>query len=112
MIKRLAIVFSLSALLIIGCSSSQIRFTQDEIKDYPIEIQEHIIKSEVVPGMTPPQVRYAWGAPDEVKLSNTTDGAAQEMWTYSSTMGMFKTRLTFIDGKLTSIVSTEPGRVK
>jgi hypothetical protein len=47
-----------------------------------------------------------------VKLSNTTDGKPQELWTYSSAIGMFKTRLTFTDGKLTSIVSSEPGRVK
>ena len=112
MFRLLAIVSSLAALLLIGCASSQIRFTQDEIKDYPVEMQEHIIKSEVVPGMTPTQVRYAWGSPDEVKLSNTTDGKSQELWTYSSAIGMFKTRLTFIDGKLTSIVSSEPGRVK
>jgi hypothetical protein len=112
MFRLLAIVSSLAALLLIGCASSQIRFTQDEIKDYPVEMQEHIIKSEVVPGMTPTQVRYAWGAPDEVKLFNTTDGKPQELWTYSSAIGMFKTRLTFTDGKLTSIVSSEPGRVK
>ena len=112
MIRLLAIALSLTALLLVGCSSSQIRFTQDEIKGYPVDIQEHIIKGEVVPGMTPQQVRYAWGAPDEVKLSNSTDGKPQEVWTYSSTVGVFKTRLTFIEGKLTSIVSTEPGRVK
>ncbi len=112
MFRLLAIVSSLAALLLIGCASSQIRFTQDEIRDYPVEMQEHIIKGEVVPGMTPTQVRYAWGSPDEVKLSNTTDGKPQESWTYSSTFGVFKTRLTFIEGKLTSIVSSEPGRVK
>jgi hypothetical protein len=110
--KLLVVGLSLSALMLIGCASSQIRFTQDEIKDYPVEIQEHIIKGEVVPGMTPTQVRYAWGSPDEVKLSTTTDGKPQELWTYSSSLGMFKTRLTFVDGKLTSIVSSEPGRVK
>lgn len=112
MIKLSAIVLSLAAFLLIGCSSSEIRFTQEEIKDYPVEMQDHIIKGEVVPGMTPAQVRYTWGAPSEVRLSNTSDGKPQELWIYSSTVGMFKTKLTFIDGKLTSIVSSEPGRVK
>ncbi|HMK60359.1 MAG TPA: hypothetical protein VK452_04335 [Dissulfurispiraceae bacterium] len=112
MMKILMVVLCLTALVLIGCSSSQIKYTQDEIKDYPVEMQEHIIKGEVIPGMTPTQVRYAWGAPDEVRLSTSVDGRPQELWTYSSTMGMFKTRLTFIDGKLTSIVSSEPGRVK
>ncbi len=112
MIRLLLVVLSLASLLVLGCGSSPIRFTQDEIKDYPVDIQEHIIKGEVTPGMTPTQVRYAWGSPDEVKLSNTPDGKPQEQWVYSSHVGIFKTRLTFIEGKLTSIVSSEPGRVK
>ncbi len=111
-VRLLALLISLALLFAFGCASSHIRFTQDEIKDYPIEMQEHIIKGEVVPGMTPTQVRYAWGSPDEVKASTTREGKPQEQWVYSSTMGVFKTRLTFVDGKLTSIVSSEPGRVK
>ncbi len=112
MIRTFLLTLAISALFVLGCGSSQIRFTQDEIKDYPVDMQEHIIKGEVVPGMTPTQVRYAWGSPDEVKLSNTPEGKPQEQWVYSSHVGIFKTRLTFIEGKLTSIISSEPGRVK
>jgi hypothetical protein len=112
MIRLILLLAGFAVLFVLGCSSSQIRFTQDEIKDYPVETQEHIIKGEVVPGMTPTQVRYTWGSPDEVKMSTATDGKPQEQWVYSSTVGVFKTRLTFIEGKLTSIISSEPGRVK
>jgi hypothetical protein len=112
MIRLLLSVVSLAAAFTLGCTTSNIRFTQDEIKEYPVEMQEHIIKAEVVPGMIPSQVRYAWGAPDEVKLSTMPDGRPQEQWVYSSAFGIFKRKLTFIDGKLTSIVSSEPGSVK
>lgn len=112
MIRLLSLVLSLAALFALGCASSQVRFTQDEIKSYPIDIQEHIIKGEVSPGMTQSQVRYSWGAPSEVNIKSTSNGQPKEEWVYSSGMGMFKTRLTFTDGKLTSIVSSEPGKVK
>ena len=55
MIRLLLLLTGIAVLFVLGCSSSQIRFTQDEIKDYPVEMQEHIIKGEVVPGMTPAQ---------------------------------------------------------
>jgi hypothetical protein len=112
MIKLLLAVVGLAAAVTLGCATSSIRFTQDEIKSYPVDMQEHIIKGEIVPGMMPTQVRYAWGAPDDVKLSTTPEGKPQEEWVYKSAIGIFKTRLTFIEGKLTSIVSSEPGRVK
>ncbi|MDI6728173.1 MAG: hypothetical protein QMD44_04505 [Thermodesulfovibrionales bacterium] len=100
------------AVFLVGCASSSVRFTHDEIKDYPLDVQEKIIKGEVTPGMTPQQVRYAWGNPDSVKkLESEKDGKQKEEWTYSSVLGAFKTRLIFIDGKLTYIISTEPGRV-
>ncbi|MCL4537277.1 MAG: hypothetical protein M1610_06785 [Nitrospirae bacterium] len=99
------------AVLLVGCASSSVRFTQDEIKDYPLDIQERIIKGEVAPGMTQQQVRYAWGNPDSVKKLEPENGKPKEEWIYSSVLGAFKTRLIFIDGKLTYIISTEPGRV-
>ncbi|HTZ17106.1 MAG TPA: hypothetical protein VMB78_01570, partial [Dissulfurispiraceae bacterium] len=78
MMRMLLLALAVSALFVVGCGSSQIRFTQDEIKDYPVDMQEHIIKGEVVTGMTPTQVRYAWGPPDKVLMSNTPDGKSQE----------------------------------
>ncbi len=112
MMKLLLAVVGLVAAFTLGCAASNIRFTQDEIKGYPVDMQERIIKGEIVTGMMPTQVRYAWGAPDEVKLSTSPDGKPQEEWLYKSPIGIFKTRLTFVEGKLTTIVSSEPGRVK
>ncbi|MEW6739925.1 MAG: hypothetical protein ACOYU2_11660 [Nitrospirota bacterium] len=110
--KSFYVILLVVVWLLAGCASSSVRFTHDEIKDYPLDVQEKIIKGEVAPGMTPQQVRYAWGNPDSVKkLEPEKDGKQKEEWTYSSVLGAFKTRLIFIDGKLTYIISTEPGRV-
>ncbi len=94
-----------------GCASYA-RYSNEEIKDYPIEVQEKIAKAEIMPGMTPQQVRYSWGSPSQVKTLEPDNGKQREEWVYSSGLGVFKTRLTFIDGKLIYIVSSEPGRVK
>ena len=89
------------------------RFSYEEIKDYPPQIQEHIKKGEVVTGMTLQQVRYAWGAPTIVKvLEPTPDGRERVQWEYHRWGGTFKTILRFTDGKLTEIVTTEPGIAK
>lgn len=95
-----------------GCAAAPARFTHDEIKGFPVEVQENIIKGQVVPGMTPQQVRYAWGSPDSVRTLQPQDGKLAEEWVYTSGVGLFKTTLTFIEGKLVYIVSSEPGRVK
>jgi len=99
------------AIFLSGCASSA-RYSNEEIKDYPVEVQEKITKGEIMPGMTPRQVRYAWGSPNEVRTLQPENGKEREEWVYSSGLGVFKTRLTFIDGKLIYIVSSEPGRVK
>ncbi|MBI3592249.1 MAG: hypothetical protein HY099_02000 [Nitrospirae bacterium] len=99
------------AVLFLGGCASYARFTHDEIKDYPLDVQEKIIKGEIMPGMTPQQVRYSWGSPNSVRALEPENGKQREEWIYS-TMGVFKTRLTFVDGKLTYIISSEPGRVK
>jgi hypothetical protein len=113
MLQRLILLAAcLAALAALGCASSEVRFTQDEIKGFPVDIQERIVKSEVAPGMTPQQVRYAWGSPSSGKVLGAVDGKPREEWTYSSGLGVFKTRLIFVDGRVTSIVSSEPGRVK
>ena len=102
----------LFALLVLGGCASYARYTQDEIKDYPLEIQEKIVKGEIVPGMTPQQVRYSWGSPSSVTTLKPEDGKQREEWIYSSAAGIFKTRLTFVDGKLVYIISSEPGKIK
>lgn len=82
-----------------GCATG-VRYTIEEIKDYPEPIQTAIKKGEVVLGMTPAQVRYAWGTPDKVGTSYE-EGKHKELWIYSSFLGLAKaTYLFFEDGKL------------
>ena len=109
---RVVCSFLLAAALVSGGCASYARYSHDEIKDFPLEVQEKIIKGEIMPGMTPQQVRYAWGSPSSVFTLEPEGGKQREQWIYSTAAGIFKTRLTFIDGKLVYIVSSEPGRVK
>jgi hypothetical protein len=54
-------------------------------------------------GMTPQQVRYAWGAPSTINvLPPTENGKKKEEWLYSSALVM-KKRLLFIEDKLVDI---------
>lgn len=95
-----AILF-VTALFLTGCGSS-LRFTHEEIKDYPLDIQEKIIRGEVAPGMTQQQVRYTWGAPNSIRSLNPLNGKSREEWIYSNTIG-YRVRLLFIEGKLGDI---------
>lgn len=100
--NAILIVSVLLFFLQVGCAKS-IRYSADEIKDFPPEIQEHVKKGEVMLGMTPQQVRYAWGAPDSIRNLEPLDGKTREEWIYSSagTMGVVGTKLLiFYDGKL------------
>jgi hypothetical protein len=91
---------ALSALL--GCAST-VRYSPDEIKGYPPEIQEQIQQGNVVVGMTPQQVRYAWGSPTTVNvLAPAQDGKLREEWLYSQSI-FVQRRLLFVDGKLFDI---------
>ncbi len=87
-----------------GCSST-VRYSPEEIKDYPPAIQEQIRQGNVVTGMTTQQVRYAWGPPASVNvLVPGADGKPKEEWIYSMVMGVFmERRLLFVDGKLVDI---------
>jgi hypothetical protein len=103
------VFFSLGALVVLmawslgGCASSTARYSQDEIKDYPPAIQENIQQGMVAIGMTPPQVRYAWGAPSTINILPPTEGGKKkEEWLYSSGVFM-KKRLLFIEDKLVDI---------
>ncbi|MFO0752855.1 MAG: hypothetical protein U0411_05970 [Thermodesulfovibrionales bacterium] len=104
---RMARMAGVGALLFLaafsaGCTSAPVRFTHDEIKGYPLDVQERIIKGEVMLGMTQQQVRYSWGSPATVKASVARDGKQREEWIYSDTVG-YKKRLLFVDGKLSDI---------
>jgi len=92
---------------IFGCASSPVRYTYEEIKDYPPEIQERIAKGEISLGMTKEQVRYAWGPPSSTRVLTPEKGKQREEWVYSSSLGILKSRLIFVDGKLAYIISNE-----
>lgn len=96
------VVILITALLFlsqVGCTKS-IRYSEEEIKGFSPAIQEHIKQGEVVLGMTPQQVRYAWGSPDSLKILEPSEGKTREEWIYS-TFGVVETKLLlFFDGKL------------
>jgi outer membrane protein assembly factor BamE (lipoprotein component of BamABCDE complex) len=85
-----------------GCTKS-IRYTEDEIKGYPTNIQEQIRKGTIDLGMTKDQTRYAWGSPNFITILAPFDGKSREEWLYTeqATMGVMGTKILFFyDGKL------------
>lgn len=96
-------------LSLFSCTKAM-RYSYEEIKHFPLKIQEHIKQGEVITGMTYQQVRYAWGPPSVEKvLAPTHDGKDRLQWEYHKLGGAFKTILRFTDTKVTEIISTEPG---
>jgi len=94
-----------------GCAKS-VRYSAEEIKDFPPSVQEYIRNGEITPGMTMAQVRYSWGAPDSVTtLASSESGEERVEWVYKR-MEVLKTRLIFTNDSLTEIVSTEPGIIR
>lgn len=107
---RWLFLISVAAALVAACSQSTVRYTADELRDFPPAVQERIMKGEVAFGMTPQEVRYAWGAPEEVRVLTPVGGKAREEWTYTKLLGVYQTRkLLFMDGKLVYMVP-EPDR--
>jgi hypothetical protein len=97
-----ALFLTLSLWTLLGCTTT-VRYSPEEIKGYPPMVQEQIQQGNVVVGMTPQQVRYAWGPPTTANvMTPTQDGKMREEWLYSS--GIFvQRRLLFVDGKLFDI---------
>jgi hypothetical protein len=110
--KKIALcVAFISLMLAAGCAKS-VRYSQDEIKDYPPAIQDHIKNNEVTIGMTKIQVRYSWGGPHAVKILSPGEGGKERVeWVYEKHK-FFKTRLIFTDGRLAEIINNEPGAGK
>jgi hypothetical protein len=105
------IIVTVCALIVFVSCTKEMRYTNEEIKDFPPQIQEHIKKEEIVTGMTFTEVRYSWGAPDIVNvLPPASEGQDRVEWVYNKFP--FKSILRFTDGKLTEIISTEPGIAK
>jgi uncharacterized protein YneF (UPF0154 family) len=98
--KLIIVILAVSFLFGVGCTKS-VRYTEEEIQQFPPETQEQIRQGEVKLGMTTQQVRYAWGAPNSIKfLEPTPEGKTREQWVYSK-LGVFATKLlVFVDGKL------------
>lgn len=97
--KWLILFFVIFLMSQLGCVKS-IRFTEEEIKNFPPNIQDNIRKGEIALGMTKEQVRYAWGSPDSIRILSPIDEKSREEWIYSY-LGIFNTRiLLFLDGKL------------
>ena len=98
----LILLSSLIFLLQVGCTKS-IRYSEEEIKNFPPNIQDNIRKGEVDLGMTQEQVRYAWGAPDFIKILAPYNKKAREEWIYSrkGTIGVIGEKLLlFYDNQL------------
>ena len=110
--KKFLLLFSILFIILqAGCAKS-LRYSQEEIKDFPEGVQEHIRKNEIDTGMSKLQVRFAWGGPDAVNvLSPDEDGKERIEWVYKR-LSVFKTRLIFTDDKLTQIISSEPGLIR
>jgi outer membrane protein assembly factor BamE (lipoprotein component of BamABCDE complex) len=94
--KIAGVLFALLCIMAIGCTKS-VRYTEGEIKDYPPNIQEQIRKGTIDLGMTRDQVRYAWGAPNSIKILEPFEGKSREEWMYTeqSTMGVLGTKILF-----------------
>lgn len=97
---RKGFIFVILLFLVLSGCATNVKYTLEEIKDYPEPIQKTIKKGEVLIGMTPAQVRYAWGSPDKASTSYE-GGKHKELWIYTSFLGLSKgTYLFFEDGKL------------
>lgn len=106
--KAIFLVLSLLLFLETGCTKS-VRYSEEEIRGFPIDVQERIRNGEISLGMTQSQVRYAWGSPDSViVLEPSEDGKNREEWVYGKFAGVFKTRVIFTDGKITEMISNDP----
>lgn len=104
--KKIVILLSVLFLLLqAGCTKS-IRYTEEEIKDFPSETQDNIRKGQIALGMTQKQVRYAWGSPDSIRFLEPFDGKSREEWIYNvvGSFGVIGSKiLFFFDGKLVYI---------
>jgi len=97
--------FFISVLLVLlqfGCTHA-VRYTEEEIKNFPPAAQDNIRKGQIDLGMTAEQVRYAWGSPMSRKSLEPYEGKSREEWIYSASgmQDVVGTKiLLFFDGKL------------
>lgn len=85
--RTIALLFVL-LLLLAGCMSVQemrdkrINENLDVFNDFPLEIQDQIIRGEIEIGFSKDMVRLAWGPPAEVFARMTEKGEAT-VWRYT-----------------------------
>jgi hypothetical protein len=107
--KKHALVAVAVLLISLSACAKSIRYSPDEIKDFPPAMQERIKNREIAAGMNKLQVRYSWGGPDNViVLPPSKNGKERIEWVYVK-LHFFKSRLIFTDDTLTEIISSEPG---
>jgi hypothetical protein len=80
------------------------RRTAIQAKGWSASVTEAVIQRQVALGMTPEQVREAWGPPQRINRTLTRAGEHQQ-WVYGS--GQY---LYFEDGRLSSIQTSETPR--
>lgn len=100
--KFMLVVVAAIFLLQAGCTKS-VRYTEEEIKNFPPTVQENIRKARIDLGMSQKEVRYAWGAPDSIKFLEPFEGKNREEWTYThqATLGVVTSKiLLFYESRL------------
>ena len=101
--RRIVLIALLVVAFLIGCTK-EVRYSPEEIKDFPPEVQEQIRSGTIAFGMTPQQVRFTWGNPSAVNvLAPSPDGKPREEWLYYKVGMVLDKRLLFVDGKLVDI---------
>ena len=81
-ISAAAIAF---ALLLAACTSpspmSRIDANRAHYESWPLDVQQAILNSEAIKGMTPEQVEMSLGRPSEI-LTRSAKGGDDEVWVY------------------------------
>ena len=96
------------ALGLAACSGggSGVKYSPGEIQGLSPDVQQSVLSGEVFVGMAQGAVRYAWGAPSNVKaLGRDSEGRYTEEWFYKSYP--YSARLVFVDGTLTGVNFTK-----
>ncbi|MBF0465434.1 MAG: hypothetical protein HQK88_11720 [Nitrospirae bacterium] len=102
-------LIAVSFVLILSCTHS-VKYTEQEIADYPQNVKELIRQGKIDFGMTPEQVRYSLGSPNDIKmLDSLSDKETGEkvQWTYKR-LEIYKTTLIFKRDRLVEIRSNDP----
>ncbi len=102
------IAYILALLIVLSGCARSMRYSHQEIKDFPPSVQEQIKSGEISTGMSKIQVRYAWGGPDNIIPHKPTgEGTEYTEWVYKKAL-FFKTQLFFTDDRLTKIITNQP----